>query len=271
MGELDGKVAIITGAGRLRGIGRASAVALAKGGADVVVTGTGRSPDSYPPDEKEAGWRDVESTAEQVREAGRRALPVTGDIRRADDVQRMVEATMNEFGRVDILINNAAYARGPDRVTIDKLDESIFRAVLDIKVVGSFLFSKAVSTVMIDQGEGGRIISISSVAGKRGSPTTAAYSSSNFAVQGFTQCIAQWLAPHRISCNVICPGITDTARMDDLGYPRAEAWERNLRGVPMRRAASDDEIAGVAAYLCSPGAEYITGQSINVDGGMVMW
>ena len=108
MGELDGKVAIITGAGRLRGIGRAAAEALAKLGADVVVTGTGRSPDSFPDDEKAIGWKDIETVAERVRDIGRRALPLVVDVTKRDDVKRMVDETLKEFGRVDILINNAA-------------------------------------------------------------------------------------------------------------------------------------------------------------------
>ena len=271
MGDLDGKVAIITGAGRLRGIGRACAVALAAMGADIVPTGTGRSPESYPLDEKEVGWNDIESTAQQVRDLGRRSLPVVGDVSRSEDVQRMVQQTMDEFGRIDILINNAAYKRGEDRVTVDQLDEEVWRRVLDVKVTGAFLFSKAVAQIMMDRGEGGRIINISSIAGKRGAAAVPAYCTANFALQGFTQVLAQWLAPHSISCNAICPGVTDTSRMDDLGYPRSDAWQKTLSRIPMGRAASDDEIAGVIAFLCSKAGEYITGQSINVDGGMVMW
>ncbi len=271
MGELEGKVAIITGAGRLRGIGRAAAVALARMGADIVPTGTGRDPSTYPPDEQAAGWRDIESTAEQVRALGRRALPLVGDVSRSADVARMVQATLQEFGRVDILINNAAFRRGEDRVTVDKLDEDVWRRVLEIKVTGAFLLSKAVAPVMIKQGQGGRIINISSIGGKRGGAEAPAYCTANFALQGFTQVLAQWLAPHRISCNAICPGVTDTSRMDDLGYPRNERWQQMLSRIPMRRAATDDELAGVIAFLCAPAGEYITGQSLNVDGGMVMW
>ena len=113
MGDLDGKVAIVTGAGRLRGIGRAAAVDLARMGADVVVTGTGRSPDRYPPDEKAVGWRDVESTADQIREQGTRALTLTVDVSSADDIQMMIDRTIEEFGRLDVLINNAATPAAP--------------------------------------------------------------------------------------------------------------------------------------------------------------
>ena len=130
MGELNGKVAIITGAGRLRGIGRAAAVALAKLGADIVVTGTGRNPETFPDDEKAIGWKDIESVAEQVRDLGVRALPLVSDVTKQSDVLRMVDDTIKEFGRIDILINNAAYARAEDRVPILELSEESFAKVI---------------------------------------------------------------------------------------------------------------------------------------------
>ena len=197
MGELDGRVAIITGAGRLRGIGRACAVALAGLGADVVVTGTGRDPATFPPDEKAVSWRDVESTADQVRELGRRALTLIADVSDSGDVQAMVDRTLEEFGRVDILINNAAFARGPDRVPILDLDDDIFQKVVDIKIGGTYLCTKAVARELIRQGEGGKIVNVSSTAGKRGSPNTLAYNAANFAVVGMTQSMARELGPLR--------------------------------------------------------------------------
>ena len=156
MGSLDGKVAIITGAGRLRGIGRAAALALAELGADLVVTGTGRDPQYYPEDEKAAGWRDIESTAEQVRAAGRRCVPLVANVTDSAAVQDTVEATLKEFGRIDILMNNSAFARGPDRVPLTELSEDVWRKVLDIKLTGSFLMSQAVVPSMIQQGPGGK-------------------------------------------------------------------------------------------------------------------
>jgi NAD(P)-dependent dehydrogenase (short-subunit alcohol dehydrogenase family) len=269
VGDLDGKVAIVTGAGRLRGIGRATAVALAAAGADVVVTGTGRDPATFPADEKAAGWRDVHSTVEQIQAQGRRGLALIGDISKAEDVARLVQQTRQTFGRIDMVVNNAAFARGADRVPVVELSEALFRRVLEIKLVGSFLLCQAVIPVLLEQNQGGRIINLSSGTGKRGLANTAAYCAANFGLQGFTQALAQELAPHRISVNAICPGIIDTARMDVLG--RSEEWQRQVRGIPMQRAASDEEVAGLIAYLCSPIAEYITGQSINIDGGMVMW
>ena len=139
MGALDGRVALVTGAGRLRGIGRATAVALAELGADVVVTGTGRDPATFPEDEKRAGWRDVESTAEQIRARGRRALTWAGDVSQSEAVRRLVDRVEDVFGRLDVLVNNAAYPRGNDRVPLPDLDEAVWRRVLEIKLTGAFL------------------------------------------------------------------------------------------------------------------------------------
>lgn len=268
MGTLDGRVALVTGAGRLRGIGRATAVALAELGADVVVTGTGRDPATFPEDEKKAGWRDIESTAEQIRARGRRALTWVGDLSQAEAVQRLVDRVREAFGRLDVLVNNAAYPRGNDRVPLPDLDEAVWRRVIDIKLTGAFLLCKRVVPIMIQQ-QWGRIINLSSIAGKRGSPSTAAYNAANFGIQGLTQSLAMEVARHGITVNAVCPGTIDTARMDVLG--RAEGWQRQLERIPMGRAASDEEVAGLIAFLCTPAAAFMTGQSVNIDGGMVMW
>ncbi|MCH8827127.1 MAG: SDR family oxidoreductase [Chloroflexi bacterium] len=268
MGELDGKVAIVTGAGRLRGIGRTSALHLAKLGADVVVTGTGRDPDSYPPDEKAVGWRDVESTADQIRDQGRRALTLTVDVTDRGQVQRMVDSALAEFGRVDILINNAAYPIGADRVPILDLDPDIFNKVMDIKVTGTFLCTKASIKPMIDQGEGGKIVNISSTMGKRGMANALAYSAANFAAIGMTQSMAKELGPHGINVNAVCPGAVDTHRMDLHG--REEHWQQLASNAPIGRTGTDDEVGAFCAYLCTKAASWIHGQSININGGTVM-
>lgn len=267
--ELAGKVAIVTGAGRLRGIGRATAVALARLGCDVVVTGTGRDPATYPPDEQAIGWRDIESTADQIREAGRRALTVVGDVSRADDVQRIVDETLRAFGRIDILINNAAYPRAEDRVPVVDLDLDVLRRVIDIKVIGAFLLCQAVGRILIEQGAGGRIVNVSSVAAKKSEANTSAYAAANAALEGLTRSLARELAPHNVTVNAVCPGTIDTARMDVLG--RGEAWEKRIhRRIPLGRAATDEEVGDYIAFLCTKTASYITGQALNFDGGILM-
>ncbi|MCH7787305.1 MAG: SDR family oxidoreductase [Chloroflexi bacterium] len=268
MGELDGKVAIVTGAGRLRGIGRAAAVELARLGADVVVTGTGRNPESFPDDEKAIGWKDIESVADQIRAEGRRPLTLIADISSRESVQNMVDRTIEEFGRVDILINNAAFARGPDRVPILDLDPDIFQRVVDIKLTGTFLCTKAVIKHLIDQGDGGKIVNISSSAGKRGSANTLAYNAGNFGLVGMTQSMARELGPHKINVNCVCPGAVDTHRMDDLG--RSERWEQMASTTPIGRNGTDDEVGAFVAYLCTKAASWIHGQSININGGTFM-
>lgn len=267
MGELDGKVAIVTGAGRLRSIGRATAVALARLGADVVVTGTGRDPDTFPDDEKMAGWRDVESTAEQVCAEGRRALPLVSDASDESQVQSMVASAVAELGRVDILVNNAAFPYGPDRVPLDDVDSAIFRRVIDVKVFGTFLNARAAAKVMIEQGDGGSIVNLSSVAGKRGSPNTLAYNAANFAIVGMTQSLARELGPHGINVNAVCPGLVNTSRLDPIG--RGERWNDLAATSALGRHGEPEEVAGLIAHLCTGAASWINGQSINIDGGMV--
>lgn len=266
MGELDGKVAIVTGAGRLRGIGRAAAVELARLGADVVVTGTGRDPSSFPEDEKAVGWRDIESVSDLVRAEGRRCLPLVVDVTDASQVQEMVDKTVDELGRVDILINNAAFARGADRVPILDLSEELFQKVMDIKVTGTFLCTKAAIGTMISQGAGGKIVNISSTAGKRGSANTLAYNGANFAIVGMTQSMAQELGRYKINVNAVCPGAVETARMDVV----RDNWEDMAKNTPIGRNGSDEEVGNFCAYLCTEAASWIHGQSINLNGGQVM-
>jgi len=266
MPELDGKVAIVTGAGRLRGIGRAAAVKLAEMGADVVVTGTGRKPESYPPDEKAAGWKDIESTAEQVRAKGRRALPVVVDITDRAAVQKMMGQVVKEFGRVDILVNNAAFARGEDRLPLLKVDPAVFQRVVDIKITGTFLMTQAFVGALKNP-KGARIVNISSTAGKAGSPNTLAYNAGNFALVGMTQSLARELGPQGINVNCVCPGAVETARMDVLSRKDMDAI---AAGSALRRNGTDEEIAELIGFLCSEASSWITGQSININGGTVM-
>ncbi|MAU24167.1 SDR family oxidoreductase [Chloroflexi bacterium] len=265
--ELEGKVAIITGAGRLRGIGRASAVALAEMGANVVVTGTGRDPESYPEDERAIGWKDIESTAEQIREKGSKAKSIVMDISKEEDVDNMIKETINEFGRIDILVNNAAPPYGEDRVPVVEVDNEVFKKVIFVKVYGSYLCSKAAAKIMIDQGQGGRIINLSSSAGKEGNARMAAYNAANFGLEGFSQSLAKELASHQITVNCVCPGQTETSRLDPLG--RGALWNSKAEIIPMGRVGTDEEVADLIAFLSSDKARFITGQAININGGSI--
>ncbi len=268
MGELEGKVAIVTGAGRRRSIGNSTAHVLAELGADLVLTGTGRDPSTFPPDEREIGWRDIESTADEVRALGRRALTLVGDVTDETHVDTMVEGALEQFGRIDILVNNAAYRYGPDRVRLIELDPDIFQKVIDVKVRGTYLCSRAVAKVLIEQGQGGKIVTIASAAGKRASAATLAYNAANFAQVGMTQSMALDLGPHGINVNAVCPGLVDTSRLDPLG--RGEVWQERASQAPIGRAGTPQEVAGLIAYLCTEAASWIQGQSINIGGGTVM-
>ena len=268
MSELEGKVAIVTGAGRRRSIGNSTAHVLAELGADLVLTGTGRDPSTFPPDEREIGWRDIESTADEVRALGRRALTLVGDVTDEADVDTMVQRALEQFGRIDILVNNAAYRYGPDRVPLIELDPDIFQKVIDVKVRGTYMCSKAVAKVLIEQGQGGKIVTVASAAGKRASAATLAYNAANFAQVGMTQSMALDLGPHGINVNAVCPGLVDTSRLDPLG--RGDEWQERASQAPIGRAGTPQEVAGLIAYLCTEAASWIHGQSINIGGGTVM-
>ena len=265
---LEGKVAVVTGAGRMRSIGRPIAVEMARAGCDVVLTGTGRPQERYPDDEKAAGWRDIDSVADEVRALGRSALPLVSNVSDPAAVDALVEQVSKECGRVDFIVNNAGAARGSDRVPVVDLAIEDWLKVIDVNLNGTFYMSRAFGRRLIEQGEGGSIVNISSIAGKIYPPNAAAYASSKAAIQALTGSMAQELGAHRIRVNVICPGIIDTYRMDDLG--RGEEWKKFLQQrVPLGRAGTGEDIAWATIYLCSDQGAWITGQSYTVDGGSV--
>ncbi len=272
MPDLSGKVAIVTGAGRYRGIGRDTALALAQAGADVAVTGTGRSPDTFPDDEKEMGWRDIESVADEIRAMGHRALTIVADLGDPAQARNIVEQTVAELGSVDILVNNAAYAMAGDRVSVVELDDTIWHRVLDIKVHGSYYASKAAAQAMIRQGNGGSIVMVSSIAGKIHPRNFAAYVVANMSLQGLTGSLSKELGAYDINVNTVCPGVIDTSRWDnkrDNTPTGREDWERLESNIPMGRPGTGTDVATTIVFLCSEEAHWISGQSINIDGGQV--
>jgi NAD(P)-dependent dehydrogenase (short-subunit alcohol dehydrogenase family) len=263
---LDGKVAVVTGAGRMRSIGRPIAVELARAGCDVVLTGTGRPADRCPEDEKAAGWRDIESVADEVRALGRRALPVISNVADADEVEALAGRVMDEMGRVDIVVNNAGAARGPDRQPVVDLPLDIWHHVIDVNLHGTFYMSRTFARLLIAGGRGGSIVNISSIGGKLMSGNLAAYGASKAAIHALTSSLAKELGQYDITVNAICPGIIDTSRMDDV--PRGERWDQMVKSnIPLGRAGSGDDIAWMTVYLCSDQGSWISGQAWNVDGG----
>jgi 3-oxoacyl-[acyl-carrier protein] reductase/meso-butanediol dehydrogenase/(S,S)-butanediol dehydrogenase/diacetyl reductase len=266
--ELAGKVVIITGAGRMRSIGRPIAKMLARAGAAIVITGTGRQPQDYPDDEKAAGWCDIESVAAEVRAEGARCLALVSDVREEAAVDELVARTVAEFGRIDIVINNASAARGPDRLPATELPFAVWRKVFATNVDGTFLLSRAAARQMIRQGNGGSIVNVSSIASKIAAANMSAYASSKAAINALSRSMALELAPHRIRVNALCPGIIDTFRMDDLG--RGEAWSKFVKTmIPLGYAGDGSECAEIVLFLVTDHGKWITGQAINVDGGTV--
>jgi len=268
MPPLDGKIAIVTGAGRYNSIGRHIALALARQGADVTITGSGRPPEAYPEDEKAMGWRGIDSVADEIRALSRKALPLVIDITQADQVQRLVDETRRELGRIDLLVNNAAAARGNDRVPVVQLEEAEWRKVIEVNLTGTFLVTKAVAQVLIEQGEGGRIVNISSIAGREGIATFAAYGTTKAGIILFTRVLARELAPHGINVNCVCPGLVGTYRMQDV--TQGPIRDAVMRTIPLGREGQPEEIGELVAFLCGPDASYVHGQAINIDGGRVM-
>ena len=263
---LEGKVAVVTGAGRMRSIGRPIAVELAKAGCDVVLTGTGRAPERYPDDEKQAGWRDIESVADEVRATGRRALPLTSDVSDPEAVDRLLGEVLGAFGRVDIVVNNAAAARGADRVPVIDLDVELWQTIIDVNLNGTFYMSRVFGRALAEHG-GGSIVNISSDAGKMMAANSAAYSASKAGIHALTCAMASELGRSQVRVNAICPGIVDTFRLDDI--PRGQQWDDFVARVPLGRASSGDDIAWMTVYLCSDQGSWITGQLYSVNGGGV--
>ncbi|MFC4076428.1 3-oxoacyl-[acyl-carrier-protein] reductase [Salinithrix halophila] len=244
---LNGKVAIVTGGSR--GIGRAVSLALAKAGADVAIIYAGN---------KEA----AEDTASAVRDEGQKALVIRADISQAADVDAAVKEVVSEFGRVDILVNNAGITR--DNLIL-RMKEEDWDQVLNTNLKGVFFCTKAVTRPMMKQ-RGGRIINVSSVVGLVGNPGQANYTAAKAGVLGLTKTTAKELASRGITVNAVAPGFIETDMTAELGEDVREGMTSQI---PLARLGKPEDIAHVVVFLASDQAGYITGQTLNVDGGMV--
>ncbi len=246
--DLTGKVALVTGASR--GIGQAVAVELAKAGADVIVNYIGNE-------------AVAQETVEKVEALGRKALKIKADVGNADEVQAMVDEAHAAFGHIDVLVNNAGITR--DGLLI-RMKDSDWDDVLNINLKGVYLVSKAVAKLMVKQ-RSGRIINMTSVSGVTGNVGQANYAAAKAGVIGFTKTCAKELAARGITVNAVAPGFIETAMTDVLPEKIKEGI---VMTVPLGRMGQPEEIAGVVTFLASDFARYITGQVLNVDGGMVM-
>ena len=279
MGQLDGKVALITGAGGMKGIGRACALKLASQGADLVLSDFKRAPNDLPPQEVKAQRRSIDSVAEEVEALGRRALKVWCDLTVSEQIEDMARQAVAHYGHIDILVNNARAIIGRDRVPVTELREDVWQRFLAINTTAVFLCTRFVGKVMIEKGKGGRIINMASDASKRGRALMAAYNASKFAVIGLTQASALDLAPYRITVNAVCPGSVNTDRLNYWEQAQAQAQGISLeefrarivaetgKNIPLGRMAEPEDVANMVAFLASDEAAFITGQAYNVNGG----
>ena len=279
--SLEGKVALITGAGGMRGVGRATALKLASQGANVAITDVRRPLADLPPGEVRAEWQSIDSVADEVRNRGSQALPIYADLSNADEIEGLVAETVNHYGRLDILVNNARAIIGRDKVPVTELEEDVWQHFLSINTTAVFLCTKYAGREMVRLGNGGRVVNIASNAGKQASADGAAYSASKFAVIGLTQASAMDLAPHGITVNAVCPGPINTDRMSY--WERDQAAQRGLTQeefraqvvsasadrTPLGRIAEAEDVANLVAFLAGPDSSLITGQSYNVNGGIL--
>ena len=274
MYDLSGQVALVTGAGGEHGIGRAIARRLAQEGADVVVNDFADRPYA------DAEWGGLPAVVAEVEALGRRAASVVADVGDARQVERMMAEALAAMGRVDILVNNAGTLVGGDRVPVADLEVDLWDAVQRVNIRGTFLCSRAAARHMLERGGGGRIINVSSVAGKRGSARYSAYNASKFAVIGFTQALAAELGSAGVTVNAVCPGLVATERLPPLAkaaFPDLEPaaavrdfTAQAMADIPLGRLADPADIAKAAAFLASREAGYLTGIALTVAGGSYM-
>jgi len=267
MGSLEGRVALVTGAGRGSGIGAAVARRLTADGARVVV-GDICGPPSDLPHTGNAEWQELSAIADEIG-----GLAVRVDVTDAGSVQAMVAQVEKTHNRLDILVNNAGAAIGPGPVQF--MADEAWRRTLEINATGTFLCCKYALPLMIRSGPGGRIVNMASIAAERPRPQVAAYAASKAAVVALTRSLAQEVAEHGITVNAVLPGDVDTAmkqwglQLEALvtGQPYDAVVAALVTRIPVGRLALPQDVAQVVAFLASSEAAFITGQAINVTGG----
>ncbi len=246
--SLKGKVSLVTGGGR--GIGFGIAGALAEAGSNVVIAG--RTAEQ------------LEASAKEIKEScGVRCLPLRADLQDLNEVERVVQTTMDEFGRIDVLVNNAGTnVRKPFlEITPDEFDH-----VLALNIRALFFLTQRVAKIMIDQGDGGRVINIASLSSVLGIHNISPYGSSKGAVNALTKSLAIELAPHKINVNAIAPGYLQTT-MTEAVFQDEKRRDWILSRIPLGYAGTPADLQGAAVFLATPASDYLTGITLFVDGG----
>jgi len=269
MGKLDGKVAVITGGGR--GQGRSHAVRLAREGADVVICDITEQVGSVPFPTGQPG--DMEETVALVEKEGRRCVAVEADVRSTEDMQRLADTAMNEFGRIDFLLANAGILSLSD--TTWELSDQQWDDMIDINLTGVFKSCRAVIPHMRERGEGGAIIITSSIAGLRGVAGCTHYTAAKHGIVGLMRTLARELAPEMIRVNTIHPTGVDSPMSNNDFFPKwldeheelGNAMRFNLMPVD---AMPMSDVSGVVAFLCSDEAKWITGSTVQIDAGFML-
>lgn len=245
---LNGKCAIVTGASR--GIGKAIALKLASLGANVVI--------NYRSSEKEA--LEVEN---QIKEMGVEALSIKADISKLDEVENLIKESKERFGSIDIMVNNAGITK--DNLIL-RMKEEDFDHVIDVNLKGVFNCLKSITPIMVRQKKG-KIINISSVVGVSGNAGQVNYAASKAGVIGMTKSLAKEIGSRGVNVNAVAPGFIDTEMTEGLGEKIKEEAKKNI---PLKRFGTVNDVAEVVAFLASDESNYVTGQVIHVDGGMLM-
>lgn len=273
MYNLQGRIAIVTGSGRHKGIGEAIVLRLAAEGCRVVITDLGKPQGEEFSEQHIGTTAEMEEIAEAARQLGAQAITVACDVRSEAQVENLFARTVEAFGSVDILVNNAGVGYLMEPFT--EFKESSWDAVLDVNLKGAFLCSKHAARQMIRQGTGGAIINIASQAAKSGFPYAAAYTASKHGLVGLTRSNAVELGKHKIRVNAVCPNHITTG----LGHWQNQFfsekfgldYETYLQGIrdrnPLGRTGMVEDIANAVAFLASDQASYITGEAMNVSGG----